>query len=85
MRPVSSGTVAAMHGILYFLMKESIMWKDDLSKQYDLKTHMAKCKESFEAGIENYDVLTIPSFENIIALVMGVSPVYSHPLQRPTY
>lgn len=73
MRPVSSGTVAAMHGCLYFMMKESLMWKDEFSKKHDLKTYLAKCKECFEAGIENYDVLTIPSFENIIALVMGVS------------
>ncbi|KAJ5247355.1 hypothetical protein N7468_002338 [Penicillium chermesinum] len=72
MRPVSSGTVAAMHGCLFFLMKESVMWKDDLSKRYDLKTYMDKCKQNFEAAIENYDVLNIPSFENIIALTMGV-------------
>ncbi|KAJ5806376.1 fungal-specific transcription factor domain-containing protein [Penicillium pulvis] len=71
MRPVSAGNVAAMHGILYFLMKESTMRKDALSKELNLEGHILNCKKSFEAAIESFDVLTVPTFENVIALVMG--------------
>ena len=72
-RAVSAGDVAAMHGILYFLMKEYLTSKDDFCNEVDLKAHLNSCKQSFEAGIEGYDVLTVPSMENIIALTMGVS------------
>lgn len=80
MRPVSAGNVAAMHGIFYFLMKESITRKDALSKELNLEAHIANCKESFEAAIEGYDVLTVPTFENVIALVMGVSMIMPYRL-----
>lgn len=73
MRPVSAGNVAAMHGMLYFLMKESISRNDELSKTLNLSAHIETCRRSFEASIESYDVLTVPTFENVIALIMGVS------------
>lgn len=73
MRPVSAGNVAAMHGMLYFLMKESISRGDEMSKTLNLSAHIETCKKSFEALIESYDVLTVPTFENVIALIMGVS------------
>ncbi|KAJ5658308.1 uncharacterized protein N7484_001957 [Penicillium longicatenatum] len=72
MRPVSAGNVAAMHGIFYFLMKESITRKDTLSKELNLEAHIESCKKSFESAIESYDVLTVPTLENVIALVMGM-------------
>lgn len=84
MRPVSAGNVAAMHGILYFLMKESTMRKDALSKELNLEAHILDCKKSFEAAIESFDVLTVPSFENVIALVMGVSLVLRYGLYVPS-
>ena len=61
-----------MHGILYLVMKEYISRKDEICEELDLQKHFANCKRSFEAEIEGYDVLTVPSFENIIALAMGV-------------
>ncbi|KAE8147435.1 hypothetical protein BDV25DRAFT_169111 [Aspergillus avenaceus] len=69
---VSAGDVAAMHGILYFVMRESLSTDDNVCEQIDLKAHIAACKQSFEAGIERYDVHVVPSFENTIALTMGV-------------
>ncbi|PYH97030.1 hypothetical protein BO71DRAFT_417308 [Aspergillus ellipticus CBS 707.79] len=71
-RAVSAGDVAAMHGILYFLMREFLSRADDICNQIDLKLHLATCKQSFEADIERYDVHTVASLENIIALTMGI-------------
>ncbi|KAJ5096908.1 hypothetical protein N7456_007629 [Penicillium angulare] len=71
MRPVSAGTVAAMHGMFYFLMKESVTMKDEMAEQLKFEDHIDNCKKSFEAAIEGYDVLSVPTFENIIALTMG--------------
>lgn len=72
-RNISTGDVAAMHGVLYWLMKEYLSRNDDFSKKLDLATHFQNCKASFEAGIKSHNVITVPSFENVIALTMGVS------------
>lgn len=44
-----------------------------LCQAHDLKAHAAHCGQRFNAAIETYDVLAVPSFENILALIMGVS------------
>ncbi|CAI7638861.1 unnamed protein product [Penicillium bialowiezense] len=71
-RDVSAGDVAAMHGVLYWLIREYISRDDAFCKRFDLKTHFKNCKTRFEADIRNHNVIAVPSFENIIALVMGV-------------
>lgn len=73
MRPVCTGTVTAMHGILYFLLKETIATKDQICEKLNLEQYLEGCKKSFEAGIEDYNVITIPSYENTLALTIGVS------------
>lgn len=62
-----------MHGVLYWLMKEYLSWNDDFCQRFNLETHLKACKSSFEVGLRSHSVLTVPSFENVIALVMGVS------------
>ena len=47
--------------------------RNSLCQKYDLKLHVAKCEQNFNSMIESYEVLAVPSFENIFALVMGVS------------
>ncbi|KAL3447877.1 fungal-specific transcription factor domain-containing protein [Aspergillus insuetus] len=68
----SFGEIASMHGVLYFVMKEMIAFKDPLSPKFDLPTYLAHCEQSFVAAVETYEVLAVPSFENILALVMGM-------------
>jgi hypothetical protein len=63
-----------MHGVLFFVLKEMIAFKDPLAKKFDLHSYLAHCEQNFVAAIETYEVLAVPSFENILALVMGVSP-----------
>jgi hypothetical protein len=75
-RDISTGDVAAMHGVLYWLMKEYLSRNDDFAKRFDLATHFKSCKSSFEAGIKSHNIITVPSFENVIALTMGVSILF---------
>lgn len=70
--PVSLSHVTAMFGILYLLLREFIATSDPLGKEHDLKAHMAVCERNFNAGLESYDVLAVPSFESILALTLGV-------------
>ncbi|KAI0468819.1 hypothetical protein F4859DRAFT_488915 [Xylaria cf. heliscus] len=69
---VSTGLVTSMHGLLYCLLREFLMLGDDVGKEYDLKTYVNNCGHNFNIGVETYDVLAVPSFENILSLTMGI-------------
>ena len=71
--PVSIGHITTMHGILYFILREYISLSDPLCQEHDLKTYMEKCEQKLHAGIQTYEVLAVPTFENIFALTLGVS------------
>lgn len=62
-----------MNGILYCILKEYLATQDPLGKQYDIKAFLAKCDRNFNLGIETYDVLAVPTFDNVLALTLGVS------------
>ncbi|PYH46369.1 fungal specific transcription factor domain-containing protein [Aspergillus saccharolyticus JOP 1030-1] len=68
----SAGQIASTHGVLIFVLKEYIAINDELRERFDLATHLAHCEEIFVAALEAYDVLLVPSFENILALTMGM-------------
>ncbi|GAW16092.1 hypothetical protein ANO14919_055150 [Xylariales sp. No.14919] len=70
--PVPTGLVTSMYGLLYFLLRESLMLGERLGNEYDLKTYVAQCKHNFNIGIETYNVLAVPSFENILSLTLGI-------------
>lgn len=69
--PISSGHLAAMYGIINALLKEFMILRNLLCQRFDLRAHAAQCERNFNATIESYDVLAVPSFENIFALTMG--------------
>lgn len=71
--PVSIGLVTGMHGLLYMLLRELLTLGDPLGKDYDLETYVAQCEHQFNIGLETYDILAVPSFENIFCLTIGVS------------
>lgn len=71
--PTSLGLLAGMYGVLYMLLKEFMILRNPLSQKYDLSTHADKCAKNFHASLETYEVLAVPSFENVFALTMGVS------------
>lgn len=62
-----------MHGVLFFVLKELIAMRDQLCQRFDLATYLDHCEQNFVAAVETYEVLAVPSFENILALTMGVS------------
>lgn len=70
--PVSLGQLTSMNGILYCILKEYLATQDPLGKQYDIKAFLAKCDRNFNLGIETYDVLAVPTFDNVLALTLGV-------------
>lgn len=49
--------------------------QDPLCKEHNLTVHLKNCKDTFDTEIRSYDVLAVASFENVLALVMGVSNV----------
>ncbi|KAL3462826.1 fungal-specific transcription factor domain-containing protein [Aspergillus heterothallicus] len=67
-----AGEIASMHGVLFFLLKEMIAFKDPLCQRFDLATYLDHCEQNFVAAVETYEVLVVPSFENILALIMGM-------------
>ncbi|KAL4887665.1 hypothetical protein BJY04DRAFT_225557 [Aspergillus karnatakaensis] len=69
----SVGQIASMHGVLSFVLKELIAVNDELSRQFDLKAQLDQCEKIFTTAIETYEVLAVPSYENILALTMGMT------------
>ncbi|OGM48383.1 hypothetical protein ABOM_003361 [Aspergillus bombycis] len=69
--PISTAHLAGMHGILLTLLKEFTILRNSLSQKFDLKTHISMCEHNFNTLVESYDVLAVPSFESIFALIMG--------------
>ncbi|RAH65668.1 fungal specific transcription factor domain-containing protein [Aspergillus aculeatinus CBS 121060] len=68
----SAGQIASTHGVLLFVLKEYVAMNDDLGQRVDLNAHLHECEHIFVAALEHYEVLVIPSFENILALTMGM-------------
>ncbi|RAH48306.1 fungal specific transcription factor domain-containing protein [Aspergillus brunneoviolaceus CBS 621.78] len=68
----SAGQIASTHGVLLFVLKEYVAMNDDLGQRVDLNAHLNECEHMFVAALEHYEVLVIPSFENILALTMGM-------------
>jgi hypothetical protein len=72
MEPVSVGQVTGMHGIIYYILREYVSLSDPICNQYDIKAHMATCERRLRAGLGSVDILSVPSFDNILSLILGV-------------
>ncbi|CAG8087699.1 unnamed protein product [Penicillium olsonii] len=70
-KPICIGQAASMHGIFYFLLKEYEAMKDILCQQFDFPAQIAQCEKNFIMGLETYEIMSVPSFENILGLTMG--------------
>ncbi|KAL4807613.1 hypothetical protein BDV18DRAFT_151590 [Aspergillus unguis] len=69
---LSVGHVTAMHGILLSLLKEFIGFKHPLAEKHNLSQYLQPCEQNFTTGLERYELLIVPSFENILSLVLAV-------------
>ncbi|KAL4809851.1 hypothetical protein BDV18DRAFT_156232 [Aspergillus unguis] len=65
------GHIASVHGVLFCVLKEYIAMNDGLCQHYNLAAHLDQCEQLFISAIETYEVLVVPSFENVLALTMG--------------
>ncbi|KAM5346965.1 hypothetical protein ACJ41O_009970 [Fusarium nematophilum] len=70
--PVSLGHITSVNGILAFLSREFTILQQPLGKEFDMEKLTTKCERNFNLGIETYDVLAVPSFENVLSLALGV-------------
>lgn len=71
--PASIGHVTSVNGILYLLFREYDMLQLSLGPEWDIKQLLAQAKRNFDLGIQSFDLLTVPSFENVLALTIAVS------------
>lgn len=70
--PLSLGQATSMYGILYCLLKEYVYLESPLAQEHDLKAHASTCERNFCRGIETYQTLAMPCFENVLSLALGV-------------
>ncbi|KAL4878830.1 hypothetical protein BJY04DRAFT_194691 [Aspergillus karnatakaensis] len=70
--PISIGHVTAVHGILLSLFKEFIGLKDPIAEKYDLSQYMSICQQNLALCFESYEILVVPSLENILSLILAV-------------
>ncbi|CAG8929165.1 unnamed protein product [Penicillium salamii] len=70
-KSISIGQIASMHGIFYYLLKEYEAMKDSLCQQFDFPAQIAQCEKNFIMGLETYEIMSVPSFDNILGLTMG--------------
>jgi len=70
--PLSLGQATSMYGILYYLLKEYVLLQSPLAQKHDLKVHTSTCERNLCRGIETYQTLAMPCFENVLSLALGV-------------
>ena len=61
-----------MHGVLYFMLEEYRLLQDPALADIDYEAMMAMCETNLQNGIETYELLAMPSYSNITALLLGV-------------
>lgn len=67
-----------MYGILYCLLKEYVLLQSPLAQEHDFKLHVSTCERNFSRGIETYQSLAMPCFENVLSLALGVGTQFNN-------
>lgn len=70
--PVTLGHITGVNGIMRLLLRELIITEDPLNKEHDLKALKAQAERNFHLGLETFETLTVPSFENVIVINAAV-------------
>jgi hypothetical protein len=58
------------------LLREFIITKDSLGEEHNLEELKAQAERNFDQGLQTFELMTVPSFENILAITAAVS--FSH-------
>ncbi|KAJ6263667.1 ABC multidrug transporter MDR5 [Drechslerella dactyloides] len=70
--PVTLGQLTNMHGLLFFLLQECAAVDDPIMREWDVISFMRICEKNLHIGCQSYEVLAVPTLDNIKALVMGI-------------
>ncbi|KAJ4252800.1 hypothetical protein NW762_010706 [Fusarium torreyae] len=70
--PVTLGQITSLNGIFYMLVKEFKMLQVNLGEEYDLDELLLKCQRNFNLGIETYEIMVQPTYDNVLALTLAV-------------
>ncbi|SCN83245.1 uncharacterized protein FFB20_07710 [Fusarium fujikuroi] len=70
--PVTLGHVTSVNGIMRLLLREFIITKDSLGEEYNLEELKAQAERNFDRGLQTFELMTVPSFENILAITAAV-------------
>ncbi|KAM0188842.1 hypothetical protein ACHAPI_010353 [Fusarium lateritium] len=70
--PVTLGHITSVNGIMRLLLREFIVTEDPLGQEHDLKELKVRAERNFDLGLETFEILTVPSFENVIVITTAV-------------
>ncbi|KAI7761156.1 hypothetical protein LZL87_001971 [Fusarium oxysporum] len=70
--PVTLGHITSVNGIMRLLLREFIITKDSLAEEHNLEELKAQAERNFDRGLQTFELMTVPSFENILAITAAV-------------
>ena len=59
--------------MMYYVLKEYSLLQNPLAQEHDLKLHISTCERNLTRGIEAFQTLALPCFDNVFSLALGVS------------
>ncbi|RGP78666.1 transcriptional regulatory [Fusarium longipes] len=70
--PVTLGHITSVNGVMRLILRELVITEDPLNKEHDLKALKAQAERNFHLGLETFETMTVPSFENVVVITTAV-------------
>ncbi|KAH7010958.1 fungal-specific transcription factor domain-containing protein [Macrophomina phaseolina] len=70
---IPPGSLALMHGLLFFTMRDYVTENDSGLSNWDLSTYVDLCERNFHQCLETYESLVIPTLQNIQTLLLAAT------------
>lgn len=70
--PILTGELVLLNGMLSVLLSELMHFPQPGICREEVEYSHNICRENFEVGIETYEVMAVPRYENALALCMAV-------------
>lgn len=74
--PASIGQIASVQGLLHLILREYEITQQPLGKEWNTKQLRIQAGRNFDLAIESFHLLTVPSFENVLALTLAVRTTF---------
>lgn len=71
--PLSAADMTLFHGMLAILMVEQECIGDDELQEPDKIQLRSVCEANFQAGVERFEIMAIPTYEHALILSLAVS------------